>query len=304
VIQQDPDRARGPVTILWNPAAGAARPDAAATAAKRFEAAGLRAHIVGIRPGEEPSAAARAASVHSPIVVAAGGDGTVSAVAAGLAGTATVLGVLPLGTLNHFAKDLRIPVDLDEAVATIVAGRVQAVDVVQVNDRLFINNSSIGLYPSIVDARDELRRRGMRKWPAMAMATFRMLRRYRGVLVRVEADGTALLWRTPFVFIGNNEYAVDGISMGGRARLDGGRLFVYRAQRIRTRHLPALLLMALLGRARRSGAFDILATTEVKIDTPHRRTVRLALDGEVMRMTMPLRYRVIPGALKVLVPAA
>ena len=117
-------------------------------------------------------AAARTASARASIVVAAGGDGTISSVAAAVIDSPAALGVLPLGTLNHFAKDLHIPLDLAGAIAVVAAGHVGHVDVGQVNERVFVNNSSIGIYPSIVEEREALRRRGHRKWPAMALATF------------------------------------------------------------------------------------------------------------------------------------
>src|SRR5439155_24756807 len=107
--------------------------------------------------------------------------------AAGLIDTPAALGVLPLGTLNHFAKDLGIPLNLEHAVATIAARRIGTIDVGSVNGRVFVNNASIGMYPSIIEMREELRRQGHRRWPAMALAVFRVLRNYRGVLVRIEA---------------------------------------------------------------------------------------------------------------------
>jgi diacylglycerol kinase family enzyme len=289
------------ITVLLNPrAAGAEK--LGADIAELFRAAGAEALIVDLQQGQDPAEAARAASARTSTVVAAGGDGTVSRVAAGLVGTPAALGVLPLGTLNHFAKDLRIPLSLEKAVATIAAPRVGMIDVGRVNDRVFLNNSSIGIYPSIIDVREELRRLGHRKWPAFALATLRVLRRYRGVLVTIEAGGRPSVVRTPFVFVGNNEYELEGTRLGGRARLDGGRLFTYLAPRVRTRELPMLLARALLGRVRQSGAFEIVSASELWIDTPNTRRVRVALDGEMTTMTTPLHYRMCPGALKVLLP--
>jgi diacylglycerol kinase family enzyme len=294
-----------PVTVLLNPAAGGSRGGPEGEIARLFAAAGWQAEIHMLRSGHDPADAARTAGAGGSIVVAAGGDGTVSRVAAGVIAVDGTLGVLPLGTLNHFAKDLHIPLELDEAVRTVAAGRVGRVDVGEVNDRLFVNNSSIGLYPNFVHVRDQLRRQGHRKWTAMAIATARVLRRYRGVRVRLDEGGRERVWRTPFVFVGNNEYAVDGINLGSRASVDRGRLFVYLAPRVRTRELPLLLLKALAGRAGRSGEFEIVASTELRVDTlrPHRR-LRVALDGEVTKLATPLHYRTRPGALKVMLPRA
>jgi diacylglycerol kinase family enzyme len=237
-------------------------------------------------------------------VVAAGGDGTVSGVVAGILDSPAALGVLPLGTLNHFARDLGIPFNIPKAVGVVAAGHIGHVDVGQVNDRVFVNNSSIGIYPGIVEAREELRRRGHRKWPAMAIATLRVLRRYRGVTVSIVVAGQRRTWRTPFVFVGNNEYGIEGIRLGGRARLDEGKLFAYLTPRLRARHLPVLLVKALLGRARQSGEFEIVPATELWIDVTRTRRLRVAFDGEVARMSTPLHYRTCSKALSIVLPQA
>jgi diacylglycerol kinase family enzyme len=294
-----------PIAVLLNPDAGTAsgRPEIATELADLFRALGREAEIVVLPHGQDPLEAARNASTRSTIVAAAGGDGTVCGVAAGLVDGPAALGILPLGTLNHFAKDLGIPLDLPKAVAVVAAGHTARIDVGLVNDRVFVNNSSIGIYPSIVDAREALRSQGHRKWPAMAIATFRVVRRYRGVKVTIEIDGERHTWRTPFVFVGNNEYTIDGIRLGSRERVDQGARFVYLAPRLRARNLPLLLAKALAGRARQSGDFEIVRTRELWIDKPRSgRTQHVALDGEVRIMTTPLHYQTGPGALRVVVP--
>src|SRR5476649_731552 len=120
------------------------------------------------------TAAKRALARGVDAVVAGGGDGTINAVASVLAGSSVALGVLPLGTLNHFAKDLNIPLDLDQAIATIARGTTAQVDVGDVNGRIFVNNSSLGLYPHIVRARDQQQRRlGRGKWTRLAGHSWR-----------------------------------------------------------------------------------------------------------------------------------
>ena len=301
-----PPPAPASIAVIVNVKAGTAtrQPRIDAVLADLFRAAGRDAEIVALQEGQNPTEAARDASARASIVVAGGGDGTVSSVVAGIFQSPAALGVLPLGTLNHFAKDLHIPFDLQEAVAVVAAGHIGYVDVGQLHDRVFVNNSSIGIYPSIVEAREELRSQGCGKWPAMAIATLRVLRRHRGVTVSIDVDGQRRHWRTPFVFVGNNEYAIDGIGLGARERLDEGRLFVYLAPRVRARDLPLLLAKALLGRARQSGDFEIVPATELWIDTPRARRVRVAFDGEVMKMSTPLHYRICPKALPVVLPQA
>ena len=178
------------IVVLLNPSSGVtATEDRPARVARLFDAAGADARIVELRSGAEASDAARSAIAHgAAAVVAGGGDGTVSSVASVLVDGTTPLGVLPLGTLNHFAKDAGIPLDLEAAVATVVAAHVTSVDVGEVNGRTFINNSSIGVYPDIVTEREKLRTQGYRKWLAFVVATARILRRYRGLVVRITAD--------------------------------------------------------------------------------------------------------------------
>jgi len=158
------------------------------------------------------------------IVVAGGGDGTVSAVAGELVGTDKTLGVLPLGTLNHFAKALGIPLDLEGAVRIVAHGRVSVVDVGEVNGRVFVNNSGLGIYPQVVAQREaEQERHGTRKWPAFARAALSAFRRYPFLKLRVHLEGEERLLKTAFVFVGNNEYEVTGLNIGGRACLSAGR---------------------------------------------------------------------------------
>ena len=294
------------IAVLVNTRAGTAsgHPRIVDDLRDRFRAAGREAEIIALTGGQDPVAVARQASSRASIVVAGGGDGTVSSVAAGLIDSPAALGVLPLGTLNHFARDLHIPHDLAAAVAAIVAGNTISIDAGVVNDHLFVNNSSIGIYPNIVEAREALRREGHRKWTAMAIATARVLRRYRGVVVSIDVDGRRRHWRTPFVFIGNGEYAVEGLRMGERAGLDGGKLYAYLAPRLRAQQLPLLFVRALFGRAKHAGDFEIVPATELWIGLKRRRRLHVATDGEVHRMLTPLHYRIRAGALRVVVPRA
>ena len=291
------------ITVLLNSAAGLKHDQAMpARLSELFAEAGSPVRIVPLELGTDAAQEVRSAVQTAAAVVAAGGDGTVRSVAAGLIGSHTPLGVLPLGTLNHFARDLGIPLDLKLAVETIVAGHQRSVDVGAVNDRIFVNNSSIGIYPDIVAAREDLRRQGRRKWTAFALATARILRQYRGVRVRLEAGTLTKTAVTPFLFVGNNEYQVEGIHLGSRVRLDAGCLFAYLAPRLRGPDLPKLLALALTGRVMEQHVLESFATRDLEVETPAR-AVRVALDGEVTYMTVPLRYRILPRTLPVIVPA-
>jgi diacylglycerol kinase family enzyme len=234
--------------------------------------------------------------------VAAGGDGTVSSIAAAVIDSGKTLGVLPLGTLNHFALDLGIPFNLEAAAQTIVAGFTTEVDVAEVNNRIFLNNSSLGLYPIIVRERQKRERLGFGKWPAFFWAIIQAFRRYPLLDVRLRVNGELLARTTPFVFVGNNEYAMDLLNIGLRERLDRGVLSIYITHRTGRLRLIGLALRAVFGRLRNARDFLALRSNEVKIQSAHKR-LRVALDGEITVMEPPLEYRVRPRTLRVIVPA-
>lgn len=267
-----------------------------------FTAGGVTADISIAKNGAEVSKLARtAAGENWSVIVAGGGDGTINAVASAVVGTEKTLGILPLGTLNHFARDLKIPRDLEAAAQTIIAGRAVNVDVGEVNGRIFLNNSSLGLYPIIVHEREKKQRLGSGKWPAFVWAAVAALRRYPFLDIRLSADGKEFRRRTPFVFIGNNEYVMETFNIGLRDCLDRGQLSLYMTHRTGRWGLFRLALRALLGHLREEKDFLAMCTKEVTIDT-RRKRLRVAFDGEVDVMEVPLHYRVRPGALRVMVP--
>lgn len=296
--------ASGVEVVINGAAGGALAAEAGRAAAEVFAACGVEARVSLARDGGElEEVARRALADGAGALVAGGGDGTVSAVASLVAGTGRALGVLPLGTLNHFAKDLSIPLELAAAARTVCEGEVSAVDAAEVNGRLFVNNSSLGLYPRIVRRRKKMQaREGIGKWSAFARAALAVLRRYPFMRVRLSADGREIVRLTPFVLVGNNEYEVEGFNLGGRRRLDAGRLSLYVAHRTGRLGLLLLALRALFGRLRRAKDFDALSAEEIWVETRRPRRIPVALDGEVTLMTTPLHYRTLPGALRVIVP--
>ena len=271
--------------------------------AVHFKAAGLHAEIELAHGGDEIiTAVGNAVARRPPLIVAGGGDGTVSTVAAALVDTGIVFGVLPLGTLNHFAKDLGIPLELADAVAVLAHGEAGRVDVGEVNGRIFVNNSGLGLYPDIVHDRERQQKRLRRgKWPAFVWATLSALRRYPFLFVALVVDGKEVLRKTPFVFIGNNEYRMEGFAIGERSGLEDGRLSLYVAQRPGRWRLVQLALRALTGRLRQARDFDAITATDIVVQSKRKR-IRVATDGEVTVMTPPLKYRVRPASLIVMRP--
>ena len=306
-VTSRPATGRG-VIVLLNYGAGATsgadadRYSLQAQVEAAFRGEGCAVSVIAAHADALAAHAERAAATGASVIVAGGGDGTISTVAAIVTGTGTALGVLPLGTLNHFAKDLGIPLDLPAAVRAIVAGHTTLVDVGEVNGRVFINNASLGLYPSLVHQREKGQARGRGKWVATALAAGRLWRRYRHVRVVVQAGSETRVVRTPIVFIGNNQYHLEGTQFGGRARLDAGTLHVATAPGMTRAQLLRGVVATLAGRSPFEEQLDSVLTPDVSI-TVWRRHLGVALDGEVMLMPTPLRFRSRPGALRVCVPS-
>ena len=233
-------------------------------------------------------------------VVAGGGDGTLNAVASALVGTDIALGVLPLGTRNHFARDAGIPMELGGAIDVLLAGNTKHIDVGEVNGRLFLNNSALGLYPYLAELRDKQRRiLGTNKRVAMRRAIVGTYKRFPSLRVRVDAPEGRIAAITRSVFVGNNTYKLTGTSIGSRDRLDAGTLCVYVTPRVSRGRLAAIGFAALLGRAPSDEEMRSLIARDLWIHTAQHHP-RVTLDGEVCRLHSPLHYRIRPAALKVI----
>ncbi len=269
-----------------------------------YSAAGASVNVIEPDRNRDVSALAQEAAKSSDgTIVAAGGDGTISSVAAALADTGKTLGVLPIGTLNHFAKDLHIPLELEAAVRTTISGRVIPVDAAEVNGRVFINNSSLGIYPQIVANREAQQERLARgKWPAFLWATMHALRRFPFMDLQITIDEEQHRHKTAFLFVGNNEYQIAGFNLGARSCIDRGNLGLYLTHRTGRWGLFRLALHALVGKVDQAKDFDAYCVEEATIEA-RRPKLLVARDGEVEWMETPLHYRTRRNALRVLVPA-
>jgi diacylglycerol kinase family enzyme len=248
------------------------------------------------------TALARARRGEIDAVAVGGGDGSVSDVAGVLAGTGVPLGILPLGTLNHFAKDLAIPLALEEAVATIARREARTVDVAEVNGTVFVNNSSIGVYAHMVVDRDRRRAlRGTSKWRAMFWAALRVLRNPPVRRLHIRAAGAEREFRTPFVLVTNNAYDLRPTAARKRQHLDRGLLTVNIARRESRASVLWLAVRTLLGIVDTARDLATFETDAVEISSSTSRLL-VACDGEVRVMRPPLDYRIRPGALRVLAP--
>ncbi|MES2793404.1 MAG: diacylglycerol kinase family protein [Planctomycetota bacterium] len=265
-------------------------------------AAGIVAEVRTVTGDNLHAEASLALQSKIDVLIVGGGDGTLSTVAGILAGQPIPLGILPLGTLNHFAKDLGIPLDLAAAVKVIAGHHVIKVDVGELNGRVFINNSSLGIYPYMVlDRESQRKRHGFSKWKAMLFAMFKIFRRFPLVEVKLSTDTASTTRKTPLVFVGNNRYHLDLFNLGKRAALDQGELSLYVAHAQTRWATIKLFVRAMCGRLQQARDFETLSLTHCTIDA-RRRHMHVAADGEVMRLAVPLRYSVRPGALRVCVP--
>ena len=270
-----------------------------AAAAEALRAAGG----FDIRPGAPESldrAVRDAVASGARRVLVAGGDGTIGSAAGVLAGTGIELAILPCGTLNHLAKDLGLPLELDRAASVALNGRAVPVDAAVVNERIFLNTSSVGAYVTFVRARERLERR-VGYHIASLIAGARLLVHLPLFSVSLSVEGRICEYLTPLVFIGVGERELKLPMLG--ARVDGGRtgLHVMVVRRRSGARAVALGLAAAargVGHVARSPAMDAFLVDSCRIMP---RTHRLSVDGEIVTSTLPLDYRHVPGHLRVVV---
>lgn len=292
-----------PIEVIINAGSGSVESEETKRRlAELFEENGVEARIHLAKNGKEIVRLAKEfADGEAEIIVAGGGDGTINAVATQILNKNKILGVLPLGTLNNFSKDLQIPQNIEEAVRVIAENQVKTIDVGEVNGHIFVNNSSIGLYPNIVKRREKQQRLGRGKWSAAFWAALKILRRSPFFAVRLETEEETRIVKTPFVFVGNNEYEMDFFNIGRRAKLDDGKLSVYFLHRSGRKGLFLLILRTIFGRLRQTKDFEAINVEEITIETRKKR-ILVAFDGEVEMLETPLLYKIHPKALQVIAP--
>ena len=267
-----------------------------------FQAAGLKVRVKLVDGAAIPEQVQKAANAGAELVIVGGGDGTISAAAGTLAGTGTSLAILPLGTLNHFARDLGIPMKLDEAAKVIAAGQTRVVDVAEVNGRTFINNSVIGLYPLMVIDRDlQQHRLGRSKRFAMVVAALRTLARFHHDRLTLTVNDEQARLDTPLLFVGNNDYRIDIGAPGQRESIEDGRLSVFVMRKKTRSGFIAASIRALFNRARADDMVQLENVDRLRVST-RKRMLAVSLDGEVVRAEPPLEYKIRPRALRVIAP--
>ena len=290
-----------PVNVFLNPrSGGAAEVDAVAAAFSRHA---MPVDVQALQGGDADAARLEAAA-RAPLVVAGGGDGTLATLAARLRGQASTLGVLPLGTRNHFARDAGVPLALDDAVAAIVAGATRTVDLGDVNGHVFLNNAALGVYTQFALLREgERHRPRWVLWPTLVKAAWRALRTSRDLALELVVDGARVHRRTPALLVGNNRYDLQGLDRGRRPCLDDGVLSVIVLRPRSRARLAWFGVRALVGAVSATRDFEAMTTAELIVASP-RHKLDIALDGEPRVLAPPLVFRSLPRALRVCVPAA
>ncbi|HYD39099.1 MAG TPA: diacylglycerol kinase family protein [Allosphingosinicella sp.] len=268
-----------------------------------FAGTGTDVDLRIVAPGELDRSCILAAATGVDALVAAGGDGTVATAAAAVAGTGLPLGILPMGTLNHFARDAGIPFDLEAAAAAIAAGRTRRVDAGEANGRLFVNNVAVGLYPVLVREREAQRRDlGRTRRRATLVAAARALWGFSSRRLILRVAGMKAPVETPLLFVGNNKYQTGLLRLGRRAAIDRGELCLY-APLVHGRFAFLWLsLRATLGRPDRQRDFLTMEGIEECEIESRRPSLMVAMDGEARLLETPLRFRIRKRAFRLIVP--
>ncbi len=287
--------------MLLNPTSGVKLPPAEAAALEAAAGdAGLE--VTRICPEIDCAALIRAQmAAGRRLFVAAGGDGTVNTVVQPLVNSDAMLGVIPCGTYNHFARDLGIPLAWRDALEVVISGATQQVDAARANERFFVNNISFGLYPELV-AKRESRGRDYPRWKARLFAAVSTLQKFPHVAVTLESEHHQMVVRTHVLMVSNNTYDLSRLGVNApRNGLEEGRLSVYWLL-----HVPRLRLMSfiahyLAGRVTSAPGFRSFRTARLKVQS-RARHLHAGIDGEVMTMEMPLVVTIVPQSLLVKVP--
>lgn len=299
-----------PFFALFNPGAGAHDVDGARAAIDAVMAeAGREFNAIAVaepkRLVQMAAECVRLAHARGGIVVAAGGDGTINAVAQAVLGSGCAFGVLPLGTFNYFCRTHGIPEDIRAAARVLVEGQVRPVQVGRVNERIFLVNASLGLYPQLLQDREEAKRQfGRSRLVAFGSGLKTLLGQHRVLRLRVRVDEHEEFVATPTVFVGNNRLQLEQIGIADPGRVDHGELIGIALHPVSVAGMLWLALCGSLGRLGDAGNLEIGAFRKLTVSVPadRRPRIKVATDGEINHMRLPLQFAVADEALPLLCP--
>src|SRR5687768_13475072 len=238
---------------------------------RAFEAAGQQVEVRDVEGSklEEETRAALSSDVDA--IIAGGGDGTLNTIANVVAGSGKAYGVLPLGTHNHFAKDLGVPLELEPAIAALAAGEVTDLPVAEVNGRIFLNFSGLGFHPELVRHREAQQKSlGRKKWQAMIVAFVHVFTRFPIIRVKLITPEQMVRRITPSVIVCNNPHQMKVFGVESASVPERGLLNVYVARRTRRLTMIWLFIRAIFRSLDTAQNFEAVALREVTIDTAHR----------------------------------
>ncbi|MDB6179859.1 diacylglycerol/lipid kinase family protein [Paracoccus fistulariae] len=250
-----------------------------------------------------PELARQAVDDGFDIIVAAGGDGTQSAVAGVLAGSDAIMGVLPGGTFNYFARDLGVGETMEEAIETLRSGVPRRADVAKIENLVFLNNVSLGIYPHILKTRESVYRRWGRSRLAAYWSVLIALRRLRHPMrLTARVDGQSQTFSTALAFVARNAFQLESFGLEGADQVRAGHFAVLIARARKPVPLLRSAFRLAIGLSAQDSDFDLIVTDELSIET--RKSQQLvAHDGEKTRLASPFHLKVWPDALTVLVPS-
>lgn len=294
----------GSIEVILNAHSGAQRSqETCEIVARVFRKAGREFHI-SIGKGDQISQLGNEkAATDCAVLVAAGGDGTICGVAEAALKHGKTLGVLPLGTFNYFAKNLGLPLDVEEAAQVILDGEPTRASVLDLDGRLVLNNASLGIHPTVLVKRRQLYRRWGRNqvnaYLSVMLTAFQPPPRLR---VRLQTNQGEVVRETPLVMVCSNAYQMETFALAGKDCLAEGKFALYVARMAGRATIFRLGLRTAFGRLRPEIDYEVICTSDVTIETMNRRRFRAAIDGELERMESPMRFRVGPKELRVLAP--
>jgi diacylglycerol kinase family enzyme len=295
--------------IVMNQGSGKNEKDAVREAIEQeLSQAGRRFRFMEFQPGQIVQTcreAARLASEHDGVLVAAGGDGTINAAAQAALTAGVPLGVIAQGTFNLFARQCGLPLDAAEATRQLLQASPQDVQVGLVNERAFLVNASVGLYPKLLADREEVKQKlGRRRWIAMLAGLVTLFEWRLQLVLDADLDGHVTRLRTPSLFVCNNQLQLQrlGIEEALVERVGNGRLagLLVPTLGLGTKlRLVVRALLGTLGESRELRSFNLRSLT---VSTRNARRLKVATDGEVQWMELPLRFAVSPKPLRVMLP--
>lgn len=295
------------VTVILNSGANSEeRASLAKSVIHAFQEAGKEVSIVTIQPGKDLVEQCKIHVAHakqsSGVIVGAGGDGTINTVASLCYREGVILGIIPLGTFNYFARELGIPTTIPEAVHVIATGLSKPVSIGLVQDHIFLNNASFGLYRNIIRQREQASSRfGRIRIIAFLSAVYTLLQDQKAFSIKIHSDIQQTWHTTPMVFVGNNTLQLENLGMDVAECTKQDKLAIVIMKRVTRWHMLRFLFRGLIRNLKDASNLEEFCADSFIVET-HHKALELVVDGEIVRCTTPLEFRVEKHALRVLVP--